>query len=88
MGKYISEAHELKIKEFVADWVKRIRECEESGHKQPVNLKYCVTGRSSHRDKALGYCDYCHTGFERGLTAEEDKEIEDFRKSMLDRITI
>ena len=80
MENYISEAIELRIKEFVADWNRRIKECEESGHREPEFLKYWVTSRSSHFDKALGHCNYCHTSFERGLTSQEHQEIEDFRE--------
>jgi len=70
--------------EFVADFVKRIKECEDSGHKEPVWLKYWVTGKSSHRDKVLGICKYCHLSVERELSSEEHKYIDDFRKSIHD----
>ena len=87
MGETLDQELVIKVNQAAAELVRRRKECEQYGHKEPSFFPYTITNRSRHSDKVYGNCRYCLASLQRNLTPEEHREIDRFYELLKEPMT-
>jgi hypothetical protein len=75
-----------RAEKFAIEWAGRHKECQEHGHREPVELMPYIPSNQGGR-YVLMTCKYCLATWRRGLNKGEQEKYRDFLKKLQEPMT-